>query len=91
MSDIFTAQQILDHLLGCQSADEASEFISNEIYCENYHELCEDAWREVRGLRQQCNELKEIFPAKAEQLDMEFRAAAAKIADKLAAKMETQC
>jgi hypothetical protein len=71
--------------------DRAAEFIENSIFCDDLEQAALDAVSHVATVRRQAAELKEIFPAKADQIDREMTDTVMKIDAELHEKLEFTC
>lgn len=84
-----SVEELALHLRVSNNAADALNFIQREapILTDEMEEKFIAAWREAREVQHQKNELAEIFPKKAEQLEKELQVTVLKIAEGLHACM----
>lgn len=63
--------------------DSDRRILKNEIWCEEFAALVEDAWKQVRELKRQRDALDRLFPAKVYQHEREFSAEVMNLAVKI--------
>ena len=67
-----TIQKIATALCADSAESADKGILTDETWCEDFSASVEDAWKQVRALKRQRQELDQIFPAKKCQHEREF-------------------